>query len=78
MLVRSLDVDVDNSNLEGRQNFNIHQLAKFTEYAITISCKTSAGHGPYSDPPEIVKTLEDSKYSGDHPNLLLISLSLWL
>lgn len=57
-LVRSLDVDSDSNNLEGRQEWYVYQLKKYTEYNVTIGCKTSAGVGPYSSLVSI-RTLED-------------------
>jgi hypothetical protein len=60
VLVRSLDVDSDPTNLEGRQQWFIYQLSKYTEYTITVACKTTAGLGPYSAAVS-VRTLEDGQ-----------------
>ncbi|XP_070184420.1 protein sidekick-2-like [Littorina saxatilis] len=56
--VRSFFVSSDPNNMEGRQTREIYDLAKFTEYTLTIACQTSPGPGPFSQ-PVTVKTQED-------------------
>lgn len=48
----------DTSNMLGKQKGYITQLKKFTDYKISLSCFTSKGQGPKTEPITI-KTLED-------------------
>ena len=60
-LVRSFFVGSDPNNMEGRQETQIYDLGKYTEYIITVTCRTSPGLGPYST-PVTVQTQEDGEF----------------
>ncbi len=53
-------VPSNTTNMLGRQTGYLQDLAKFTEYSVTVLCFTSRGDGPNSS-AEVVQTMEDGK-----------------
>lgn len=55
---RTVYIQANTSNMIGEQTFDILGLMKFTTYEMNITCKTSAGEGPFSNAVEVT-TQED-------------------
>ncbi len=53
-------VPSDPTNMLGRQTGYLQDLAKFTEYSMTVLCFTSRGDGPMSS-AVVVRTMEDGR-----------------
>ena len=56
-----ITIPSNTSNMWGIQTTMITDLAKYTDYQLSILCFTSKGNGPSSD-SVFVKTLEDGKW----------------